>query len=58
VPLADAALSPMGRSFFDDNKRVVNRKIKEELGVVLRYPDYRSGLAALLAAGEGGSAGA
>ena len=58
VPLADAALSPMGRSFFDDNKRVANRKIKNELGVVLRYPDYRSGLAALLAAGEGGSAGA
>jgi nucleoside-diphosphate-sugar epimerase len=58
VPLADAALSPMGRSFFDDNKRVANRKIKEELGVVLRYPDYRSGLAALLDAGEGGSAGA
>ena len=58
VPLEDAALSPMGRSFFDDNKRVANRKIKEVLGVVLRYPDYRSGLAALLAAGEGGSAGA
>ena len=58
VPLADAQLSPMGRSFFDDNKRVANRRIKEELGVVLRYPDYRSGLAALLAAGEGGSAGA
>jgi nucleoside-diphosphate-sugar epimerase len=58
VPLADAVLSPMGRSFFDDNKRVANRRIKEELGVVLRYPDYRSGLAALLAAGEGGSAGA
>ena len=59
VALADAALSPLGRSFFDDNKRVANRRIKEELGVVLRHPDYRSGLAALLAEGEGrGSAGA
>jgi nucleoside-diphosphate-sugar epimerase len=59
IGLAEAGLSPMARSFFDDNKRVANRRIKEELGVALRYPDYRSGLAALLAAGEGrGSAGA
>jgi hypothetical protein len=49
VPLAEAGLSPMARSFYDDNKRVRNRLIKEELGVVLRYPDYRAGLAAVLA---------
>jgi nucleoside-diphosphate-sugar epimerase len=51
-PLEDfaaAALSPMARSFYDDNKRVSNRRIKEELGVTLRYPTYREGLAALLA---------
>lgn len=45
---ATATLSPMARSFYDDSKRVSNRRIKEELGVTLRYPSYREGLAALL----------
>ena len=49
VPLEAAGLSPMARSFYDDNKRVANRLIKTELGVSLRYPDYRTGLAAILA---------
>jgi nucleoside-diphosphate-sugar epimerase len=49
VPLETAGLSPMARSFYDDNKRVSNRLIKTELGVRLRYPDYRAGLAAILA---------
>ena len=44
-----AELSPMARSFYDDNKRVCNQRIKAELGVELRYPDYRAGLAAILA---------
>jgi hypothetical protein len=48
VPFAAAELSPMARSFYDDNKRVSNRLIKEELGAALRYPDYRGGLAAIL----------
>ncbi|MGH7033519.1 MAG: SDR family oxidoreductase [Stellaceae bacterium] len=50
-PLEDfaaAALSPMARSSYDDNKRVSNRLIREELGVTLRYPTYREGLAALV----------
>jgi len=47
---ASAALSPMARSFYDENKRVANRLIKEELGITLRYPTYREGLAALAAA--------
>ena len=51
VPFEAAALSPMARSFWDDNKRVSNALIKAELGVVLRYPNYRAGLAAILAAG-------
>ncbi len=49
-PLEDFAtvpLSPMARSFYDDNKRVSNRRIKDELGVTLRYPTYREGLIAL-----------
>jgi nucleoside-diphosphate-sugar epimerase len=49
VPLEVAELSAMARSFYDDNKRVSNRLIKNELGVTLRYPDYRAGLAAILA---------
>ena len=48
VPLDDAGLSEMGRGFYLTNKKVRNRKIKEELGVTLRYPDYRSGLRSLL----------
>ena len=48
VALEAARLSPMARSFYDDNKRVANRLIKTELGVRLRYPDYRAGLAAIL----------
>ena len=49
VPLEAAGLSPMARGFYDDNKRVANGLIKNELGVRLRYPDYRAGLAAILA---------
>ena len=47
VSFEDAALSPMARSFYEDNKRVRNDRIKRELGVVLKYPTYREGLAAL-----------
>ncbi|SME93285.1 Nucleoside-diphosphate-sugar epimerase [Tistlia consotensis] len=57
VPFEEAGLSPMAASFYEDNKRVSNRRIKSELGVVLRYPDYRSGLRALLAAPEPGPGG-
>jgi nucleoside-diphosphate-sugar epimerase len=49
VPFAEAELSPMARSFYDDNKRVDNTRMKQALGVRLRYPDYRSGLRALVA---------
>ena len=43
-------LSPMARSFWSDNRRVDNSRIKRELNVRLRYPDYRRGLEAILAA--------
>lgn len=52
VPFAEAELSPMARSFYDDNKRVRNDRIKHALGVTLRYPNYREGLRALLASGD------
>lgn len=45
---ATAAMTPMARSFYAESKRVRNDRIKAELGVRLRHPDYRSGLAALL----------
>lgn len=54
---ATAQMSPMARSFYADSKRVANRRIKDELGVTLRYPDYRSGLAALLRQDGGGLSG-
>ena len=45
----DAEMTPMARSFYAENKRVRNGRIKAELGVRLRYPTYREGLAGLLA---------
>ncbi|MGF1609931.1 MAG: SDR family oxidoreductase [Kiloniellales bacterium] len=49
VPFEQAELSPMARSFYTDSKRVSNRRIKQELGITLAYPDYKAGLRALLA---------
>ena len=48
VPFDEAVLSPMARSFYADNKRVSNQRIKTELSVALRYPTYREGLRAIL----------
>jgi nucleoside-diphosphate-sugar epimerase len=45
----EAEMSPMARSFYAESKRVRNDRITRELGVRLAYPDYRAGLAALLA---------
>ena len=47
-PFEAAEMSPMARSFYAESKRVRNDRIKEELGVRLRHPDYRCGLAAVL----------
>ena len=49
VPFAEADLTPMARSFYAENKRVRNDLVKRELGLRLIHPDYRSGLATLLA---------
>ena len=54
VAFAQAELSPMARSFYAESKRVSNARIKDELDVALRHPDYRSGLAATLEAEGGG----
>jgi nucleoside-diphosphate-sugar epimerase len=47
VPFEDAELSEAARSFYADNRRVCNDRIKQELGVLLRFPTYRDGLNAL-----------
>jgi len=49
-PFVDlAALSPMGRSFYAENRRVANVKAKRVLGWVPLYHDYRAGLRAVSA---------
>ena len=48
IPYDEAEMTPLARSFYAESKRVRNERIKAELGVTLRYPDYRAGLADLL----------
>lgn len=43
---AEQVLSPAMMSFLRDSKRLCNRRMREELGVRLRYPDFRCGVAA------------
>lgn len=44
----DADFTPMARSFYAENKKVRNDRIKTELGVELIHPTYREGLQSLL----------
>ena len=44
LDFATATLSPMARSFYSENKRVSNGRMKAELGVQLAFPSYREGL--------------
>jgi nucleoside-diphosphate-sugar epimerase len=50
------ALGAAARSFYAENKRISNDRIKRELGVRLAYPSYREGLAAILATESSASA--
>lgn len=50
VAFEDANLSPMGQSFYGENRRVASPRIRDDLGVTLSCPTYREGLAAILAA--------
>lgn len=43
-----AEMTPMARSFYAESKKVRNELIKSELGVKLKYPDYKTGLQAML----------
>jgi len=49
IPFAEAVktMTPMAASFYAENRRVRNDKLKQVLGVRLRYPTYREGLRAL-----------
>jgi nucleoside-diphosphate-sugar epimerase len=48
ISFDDVDQAPMARSFYLDNKRVKNDLIKTELGVKLKFPDFKSGLKACL----------
>ena len=43
-----ADMTPMARSFYAESKKVRNDRIKKDIGVTLKYPDYKSGLRAML----------
>ena len=51
VAYADAApkMSPMGLSFWAENRRVANAKTKAVLEISWKYPSYREGLRGILA---------
>lgn len=53
VAFEEAALSPMGASFYAENKRASNARAKGDLGWRPLYPSYREGLKAILAASGG-----
>ena len=44
LPFEIAEMTSMARSFYAENKRVQNNLIKSELGITLKYPNYRVGL--------------
>lgn len=46
IPFAAAELNPMQRSFYGENKRVSNAKLKAA-GYGFRFPDYRAALSSL-----------
>jgi len=54
VPFDEVAFSPVARSFYDQSKRVSNRRMKDSLSVTLSYPTYREGVAAIAAARRSG----
>jgi nucleoside-diphosphate-sugar epimerase len=51
VAFDDADMSPMARSFYGENKRVSNARLKQA-GYAFRYPDYRAAFSAMWADGS------
>ena len=52
VPFEEVDLTPMARTFYISRRRVRSVVREPELGIDLRYPNYRSGLRAILDAEE------
>jgi len=48
INIDDAEISPMMKSFYAENKRVRNDRIKQELGITLTYPTYKEGFSELV----------
>jgi nucleoside-diphosphate-sugar epimerase len=48
VNFETAQMTPMARSFYAESKKVRNDRAKTELGWQPKYPDYKTGLAAML----------
>jgi nucleoside-diphosphate-sugar epimerase len=55
LPFETTELTPMARSFYGENKRVRNDRIKTEFGITLQYPTYRQGMIAIAADTAGGT---
>ena len=53
IPFDQTTMAPIVRSFYTDNKRISNKKIKTDLGVTLLHPDFKSGLSTCFAAEDG-----
>jgi nucleoside-diphosphate-sugar epimerase len=51
-PFEEAPLTPMQRSFYGENKRVSNRRMKALLDLDLAFPTYREGIGSLAEQGE------
>jgi nucleoside-diphosphate-sugar epimerase len=52
---AEAAMSPMARSFWAENRKVASQKTKTALGISWLYPTFREGLRAILVEQRGKS---
>jgi nucleoside-diphosphate-sugar epimerase len=48
IAFEDAELSPMAASFWAENKRIRNERLRNDLQADLLYPTYREGLQAIL----------
>jgi nucleoside-diphosphate-sugar epimerase len=48
IAIEEAELSPMAMSFYVENKRISNARLRADLGVELEFPSFREGLRAIL----------
>jgi nucleoside-diphosphate-sugar epimerase len=48
IAFAEAKLSPAAASFYGENRRVSNARLRKDLGVGLKFPSYREGLRAIV----------